>query len=283
MKIYTHQSVDLDATASVWAAKEFIPGAKNAGVEFRSANWDGGGLRRGDLALDLPAGGHGFKGKQDEDGIVHSCFAGVVRQYASTDDQLALASLIRFVDAHDAYGSAVKHLVPEASREAQAVLRATSLNAVLRAFQATHPHNDAFVCERMSEIFSGMLQAGRARQRARVEANKAEILPGGKVAIVKNSGEFGTNGVLFEERGVRVIVYLDGNNLGLIRHGEESLRMDHPDLRAVVETAGESKEWFAHSAGFLFCRGSRKAPANNRSSVDPRHLAVVASGLLGSL
>jgi len=235
----------------------------------------------GDLALDIDASGRGLKGEKGEGGIVHSCLALIVAKYASPADQSALASLVRFVDAQDAHGSAVKFLAPEASRESQETLAMTGLNAVLRALQATHPRNDALVVERMSEILSGMLQAGRARQRATAEADKARVLDGGKVAIVINSQEFATNGILFEERGIRVIVYVDGHNLGVIRHGDESLRMDHAELRAVVEAAGEASEWFAHPAGFLFCRGSRKAPAENPSRVNPRMLAEVAAKLLG--
>jgi hypothetical protein len=280
MKIFTHFVVDLDAVCSVWAAKQFIPGAKDAVVEFRPANWDGNDMADGDLAVDIPAGGRGTKGEKGEGGIVHSCLASIVSQYASPADQSALASLVCFVDAQDAHGSAVKFLAPEASRESQAIFAMTGLNAVLRALQAMHPRNDAIVCDRMSEILSGMLQAGRARQRAAAEADKAEILDGGKVAIVVNSREFATNGVLFEERGVRVIIYVDGNNLGAIRHSDELLRMDHAELRAVVEADGEASEWFAHSAGFLFCRGSRKAPAENPSKVNPRTLAEVAAKLL---
>lgn len=281
MKLYTHLSVDLDAVCSVWAARQFIPGAKDATVEFRPANWDGNDMTNGDLALDIEAGGRGLKGEKGEGGIVHSCFALIVAKYAPPVDQSALASLVRFVDAQDAHGSAVKFLAPEASREAQEVLAMTGINAVLRALQATHLRNDALVCERMSEILSGMLQAGRARQRAAAEADKAKVLDGGKVAIVVNSREFATNGILFEERGIRVIVYVDGNNLGIIREGSETLRMDHPELRAVVEAAGEASEWFAHPAGFLFCRGSRKAPAKNPSKVNSRTLAEVAAKLLG--
>lgn len=279
MKIFTHFVVDLDAVCSVWAAKQFISGAKDATIEFRPANWDGKEMADGDLALDIDANGRGMKGEKGEGGIVHSCIASIVVNHASPADQLALASLVRFVDAQDAHGSAVKFLAPEASRESQETLAMTGLNAVLRALQATHSRNDALVVERMSEILSGMLQAGRARQRAVVEADKAEILDGGKVAIVVNSREFATNGVLFEEHGVRVIIYVDGNNLGVIRHGDESLRMDHAELRAVVEA--EASEWFAHPAGFLFCRGSRKAPAENPSKVNPRTLAEVAAKLLG--
>jgi len=302
MKINTHLSIDLDAVASVWAAREFIPGAREAEVEFRPAGWDGSGMEEGDLALDIQAGGRGLKGEKGEGGIVYSCFAGIVSEYASPADQAALANLVAFVDAQDAHGSAAKHLLrprsPESGlwpdqvevyelgraglNEARMVLEATGLNAVLRALQAVHPRNDALVLERMSEIFSGMLQAGRARQRAKVEADKAEILAGGKVAIVSDSREFGTNAVLFEERGVRVVVYIDGNNLGLNREGSETLRMDHPEIRAIVEAAGEADEWFAHSAGFLYCRGSRKSPAENPSTVNPYHLAEVASRLLAA-
>jgi hypothetical protein len=280
MKIFTHFVVDLDAVCSVWAAKQFITGTAKATVEFRPANWDGNDMAEGDLAVDIPAGGRGMKGEKGENGIVHSCLAFIVSQHASPEDQAALASLVRFVDAQDAHGSAVKFLAPEASREAQEALAMTGLNAVLRALQAANPRNDAVVVEKMSEILSGMLQAGRARQRARAEADRAEILDGGKVAIVVNSREFATNGILYEERGVRVIVYVDGNNLGLIRHGDEALRMDHAELRAVVEDASEVDEWFAHPAGFLFCRGSRKVPAENPSKVDPRTLAETAARLL---
>lgn len=281
MKIFTHSNVDLDAVCSVWAAREFIPGAQSAAIEFHSANWDGSEMCEDDIALDMEAGGRGMKGEKGEDGIVHSCFASIVAKYASLADQSALANLVRFVDAQDSHGSAVKFLAPEASREAQDALAMTGLNAVVRALQAAHPRNDAMVVERMSEILSGMLQAGRARERARAEAaEKAEILPGGAVAIVTNAREFATNGVLFEDHGVRVIIYVDGHNLGVIREGSETLRMDHTELRAVVEAADEMDEWFAHPTGFLFCRGSRKAPAENPSRVDPRSLAEVAARLL---
>ena len=281
MKIFTHFSVDLDAVCSVWAARQFIPGAADATVEFRPANWDGDGMDAGDLALDIEAGGMGLKGEKGDGGIVHSCLASIVAEHAAPADQAALASLVSFVDAQDSRGSAVKFLVPGASADAREVLAMTGINAVLRAIQATHPRNDALVVERMSEIISGMLQAGRARQRAVDEAARAEIV-GGKVAIVRDSREFATNGVLFEEHGVRVVVYVDGHNLGVIRHGDESLRMDHPALAAVVEAAGETSEWFAHSAGFLFCRGSRKAPAACASMVNPSELARVAAKLISA-
>jgi hypothetical protein len=283
MKVFTHFNVDLDAVASVWAAQEFIPGAREAELVFVPANWDGE-LDKGDLAVDITAGGRGMKGEQGPDGTVGSCFALIVARYATEADQEALRSLVTFVDAQDAHGHAVKWLAPETEESTQTVLADTGINAVLRALQAAHPRNDVLVAERMAEIFSGMLQAGRARQRAAIEADRAELIGGGKVAIVRDNKEFATNAILYE-RGVQVIVYLDDHNLGVIREGSQTLRMDDPALRAVVEAAGEEVgdgdgKWFAHPAGFIFARGTRKAPATTPSRVRPEDLAAAAAQLL---
>jgi hypothetical protein len=279
MRIYTHVNVDLDAVCSVWAAREFIPGAGQAPVIFRPANWDGEGLEEGDLALDIPAGGRGIKGEKDADGRVHSCFATLVKKHASPEDQWALQPLVDFVDAQDTHGSAVKFLAPGLSRRNQAALASTGINAVLRALQSINRQNDLVVCKLMWEILSGLLKSFQARQRAELEADRASMFLGNTIALIENAREFSTNGVLFE-RGVRFILYVDGNNLGLVREGTETLRMDHPTIRRVVENAGEAEEWFAHPAGFLFCRGSRKAPATEPSRVYPKDLIRALSHIL---
>jgi len=72
--------------------------------------------------VDIEAGGRGLKGKKDADGTIHSCFASIVREHSSPEDREALANLVRFVDAQDAHGSAVKFLAPDLDKEAQAVL-----------------------------------------------------------------------------------------------------------------------------------------------------------------
>lgn len=282
MTIFTHFAVDLDAAASVWAAKTFIPGMVDAPVRFVSANWNGNGLAKGDLAVDISAGGKGIKGKEDADGTVHSSFASLITTYASDQDQTALAHLIAFIDAQDSRDNAAKWFLQKCEADeplskAEAVWSTTGLNAVLRALQAIDPHNDAVVVQKFGEILTGLLQIGRARQRAIIEAKRAQILNGGRVAICQDNQEFATNGILFEQ-GVRAIVYVDGPNLGVIREGSVTIRMDHPIIRAVVKKAGEKvgdgdDQWFAHPAGFLFCRGSRKAPAETPSRVNPRALA----------
>lgn len=279
MAIYTHYNVDLDAVASVWAVRRFVPGMEKALVEFKPANWPGDGFHSGDMAVDINAGGLGLKGKVDPDGTVHSCFASVVASYASEEDQRALVHLVRFVDIQDAHGSTVNHLAPDLPDYSRRTLYYTGINSVLRALQEAHSRDDELVVERMSEIFDGMLAMGRSRIRAVEEAENAEVLPCGKVAITRDAQEFSTSGILFS-RGVRAVIYVDGNCLGVVRGQNETIRMDHPLIRRVVEAAGEVKEWFAHPSGFLFCRGSRKNRVSTPSQVDPFELAQAAASVL---
>jgi hypothetical protein len=276
--IITHSNVDLDATSSVWAAKQFIPGARNATVEFRPGDWtppdDFNASEH--LILDMRAG---LKGDQNDEGRVHSCFASIVSTYASKEDQMALQHLVRFIDTQDMYGSVVHHLFPDLSHTDSQMLNFTGINAVLRCLQSMNPKNDPLVYEKMSEIFSGMLKTGRARIRAIQEAMNARLFKNGAIAIVYNPREYGTNAVLFEN-GVRIIIYVDKNNIGIIRRDDEHTRADHEVFREVVASEHEEAEWFAHPSGFLYCRGSRKAPASTPSKINPVALAVAAVQIL---
>jgi len=231
-----------------------------------------------DCALDMEAGGRGFKGEKNEDGCVHSCFAWVINNYASPEDREALKYVVRFVDIGDSHGSVIDFLAPELDDDAQMVFNATGLNAVLRALQSTHqvmfnPENNHIVLERMSEILFGMLKSGRARPRAAAEAERAELFGDGQVALTTNSREFGTNNVLFSQKHVRVVVYIDGYSLGITRDQRENVCLGDPRILALIEASGE--DWFKHSAGWLICRGSRKAPATSPSKVDPRRLVEI--------
>jgi len=291
MRVYTHINVDLDAVASVWAARQFM-GAQDAELVFVPADWDGNGFEDGDLALDIRAGGRGIKGTEREDGTVGSCFAFLVAHHASASDRDALLYLSMFVEIQDSNGRAIEYLASGAMEFDQKTLDAVSINSVLRALQATHPRNDALIVERMSEIFSGMLESRRARQRAKIEANDAELIGEALVAIVRDKKEFATNAILFE-RGVRVIVYVDTHeggdvaDIGVVREGSMTLRMDDPALVEVIHAAGEqlgdgNGTWFAHPAGFMIAWGTRKAPATSPSRVRPQDLALAAARLLAT-
>ena len=279
MTIYTHSFVDLDAVCSVWAVKQFVPGMSSAEVVHVPANWKGEELVSGDIAVDIEANGAGIKGHKGSDGLVYSCFAAIVRQYAPAEDQQVLDLLMTFVDTQDAFGGIVSQLIPDASKEAKAIFATTNLVSVLRALQAYFPQNDKLVTERMGEILTGMLEQGRGRVRAESEADQAEVLPGGQVAIVTDSKEFATNALLFG-RGIKIVVYVDGFNIGAVRANYCQLHLDHDELWSLIASVGEESQWFAHSAGFLLCRGSRKAKAENPSALSARQLAQAIAKLL---
>ena len=267
--IYTHYNVDLDAVCSVWAAIRANKGAMTW-VEFIGANEGpelASKLASHDIVVDVmgPMGHRQFiKGVCDPDGLQHSAFAECVRRWFSNENQIAMAELIEYVDQLDA------GTLPTEKRGVY------TLNAVLVALKTFHRNDDDKVIQDFSSILDGMLENARSRQRAKVEAESASIKDG--VAIARNTRELATNSFIFE-RGAAIIVYDDGNNLGVIRAQSCNVRTDHPKIRAVVPPE-ELKEWFAHSAGFLFCRGSKKAPAKTKSRITAEQLAEAAREVL---
>lgn len=310
--LYTHKYVDLDAVASVWAARRFA-GMEDAGLLFVPANWSGDGMAKGDMAVDLEAGGRGIKGRQDADGKVSSAFAEILGRYAPNEARAALAHVALFIDAQDAHGQAVKYFlrpsgVPDTStedgagaleawrngrpsKEGQEVLSHISLAAVFRAVQAAHSRDDLTTCDMVGCIFDGFLELGLSKVRAEKEAATAQYLAaegGWLVGIIRDAKEPGVNGLLFD-RGCCAVVYVDGHNIGVVRRDDVTARMDEPGIRAIVEAVGEIDEWFAHPAGFLFCRGSRKSLATSPSRVDRGVLAeavsraIVAPPIIGEM
>jgi hypothetical protein len=280
-KIYTHVNPDLDALASLWAVMLYLVGAtEQVQILFCSANWDGAEMVDDDIAVDMEAGGRGWKGDKDPDGTVHSSFAYIVRKYAPEEDQRALSSLVQFIDAHDSQGCAIQHFIPGVSREVREVLNLAGLNTVLAAIKAScgGPDRDKLAYEHMSRIFNGMLKLGKSRLRSAAATKKAERFgKNGEVAILRSRGG---QQALFNE-GVKVVVYACDNNIGLSRNNFAKLNipMNHPLIQMVVAAEGE-KDWFAHDSGFLYCRGSLKAPATTKSKVDPVVLAKTMARII---
>lgn len=279
MNIHTHRSVDLDACASDWAVRQFVPGAKDAITIFHPVKWDGVDMEEGDIAVDIQAGGRGIKGKREDNGRTHSSFACIIETHAPTSDQQALAELVDFIDTQDTYGSFLDKRADGIDDHTRTILRLTGLNAILRYIQRCFPGNDRVVVGRMGEIFSGFLESGRARIQARVDVQCAEILSGGTVAVM-NDLNFAVLHVLFEEKDVRIVVFVKGDNIVVYRANDETVRLNHPLLIEVIERAGEeaveeprSGQWFYHSAGFRLSWGGSKAPAETKSGVDPYDLA----------
>lgn len=269
-KIFTHLNLDLDASASSWFWLRLVN--PNLAFEFRPANWDGAEMVEGDVALDIEAGGRGQKGVKDSEARVHSCFASLLAEHGSQEAKLALRELSAFVDAQD-MGHAPKNL--GVTGEAAQIWAFTGVNAVLRGFQSLYPFNDLKVAERMFEVFDGLYKSGLSRAKAEAEADLAEMVTK-EVAIIRNARQMGTNAVLFE-RGAKIVVFLDGNNIGLVRRDDVAVRLD--DL-IIKEITKDEAGWFFHPAGFLAARGTRKAPAETPSGIRPEILAQAAVLLL---
>jgi len=86
------------------------------------------------------------------------------------------------------------------------------------------------------------------------------------------------NAVLFS-RGADFVVYVDGNNLGVVRRTDCSISTATDRLLGLIREAGEEGEWFVHPAGFLVARGTRKAPARTPSRLTAKQIAdAVANG-----
>lgn len=284
--IWTHVRPDLDAVFSVLFVQMFVvPRGAEYELKFVPANWDGKDWKEGDFAVDIEAGGLGLKGVVDSDGTVHSCFASLVAQYASDFDRKALAPLTRFIDVHDSKGSAVRTLAPGLSDQDRDALDFTGLNAVLSAVKATCGNNegrDHETISKMRMIFTGMLKNARSRQK-----NEDEIDSDPRIEWIGNNREVvissrpNSMAKLFD-RGAQVMVYVDGKNIGIARNGNgryAHVPMNHPIIKAVVDRYGET-DWFEHSSGFLFCRGSFKSPAQTKSAVPPKELAEAVAMVL---
>lgn len=274
-KLYTHVSIDLDAVASAWAWLRFVN--SDFDLCFVSAQWNGAEMKDDDIALDIEAGGRGVKSGKDEEGEF-SCFRWVVENHLDENDRIAIDPLVQFIDAQDASGNAAKAFGVEG--EVRKIWSFTGINAVLRAFQrmtSFGPDHDFLVCQKMFEVFDGFWRNGLSRQEAVEEAERAERFTD-SIVIVRNNKRRGTNGYLFEN-GAKIIIFIDGNNLGIIRKDNLTIRMDHDLIREA--TRGE-EGWFFHPDGWLTARGTRKAPAENPSSVSPYDLARAAHRLLQS-
>lgn len=294
--IFTHKNPDLDARLSLVAVRKYVPGAKNARIALHPANWDGKEMGPNDIAVDMEAGGRGWKGEKDADGKVHSCFSLVMQRYAPTAHLQALRDLIAYVDTGDSQGNVVKALVPGVSNEVRDILSAGGLSVLVAALGTFHGNNNEItVIRRLEEYFEGMLAYYVRRLAAETEADNAELFANGKVALVINGGRNVTYALY--GRGVRIVVFKNGYGTGVTREQTETVPMDHGKFIAVVNAAGEevmnddgvligkkigdgAKKWFAHSDKFLLASGTPKSPTTFSSKVDPRELAWVAAKLL---
>lgn len=270
--IYTHVNPDLDAACSVWAVRTFIEGYADAGLELVPAGWDGEGMGLLDIAVDIEAGGKGIKGSPRKDGTLGSAFSDLVLMFAPEEDVEILRSVITYVQVQDSQGSVGSFLCGKATRsqiEKAKIADQLGLNRIWTLFRGYWTDDLVSIGEFGDLVLRGLLLQGRGKRDVSAKADKTLVI-GGQVAVVTDHYP-GLNGELFN-RGVRVVVYVEGNNLGVCRRASETMRCDHPAIRKVVREAGEQDEWFSHHAGFLYCWGSRKNPRTAKSRVEVQDL-----------
>lgn len=280
MRIFTHGNVDLDNVASVWAAWRFIPEAADAPVCFVPANWNGHGYGRkdGDLLLDLTSG---IKGEM-RDGRRHSCFALLMKQYASASDQAALEPLIELVDAADSSGNAYRAIAPNLTLEQARLFNRTSLSATLEALKQSATDDEALRI--MSRIFDGYLKRGRSFQRTQqliMDPRYVQIFTSTHGLKVYLAGpDLHLSSAIFEADPLAAFVIYQANlgkEYGVHRNDQlPHLVIANQIVLDAIKQAGEKLAdrdgWFNHPNGFLFCWGTKKAPARRASRVLPEDL-----------
>ena len=225
--------------------------------------------------------------REDLRGLSYNDFSAVMTRHAPAAELRAMESLSSYIKLFEADND-ITSLIPKNYWDLARNLEAVSLGNIINALSVLYDReSDVFnvVCD----VLDGMLKMGLQRIKAEDEAKeKAEWFGNGKVALIRDPKFRATSGILFLQ-GAEIVIFVEGKNIGLIRHSNSTLRMDHPDIVAVVHAAGEevvepgnpsSGMWFAHESGFLFCWGTRKASAKTRSRVDPIDLARAAAALV---
>jgi len=297
MTIYTHIKPDLDAIASVWAWIRFVLGRgiedMLSSVKFVPANWNGAEIGPGDVALDIEAGGKGLKGHKRTmiDGSVRvmSAFASVIEKVADPGLSKALFPLTEFVEEQDSTGDGIFGIIseqgwlrddgtPVGRKDVPASLWLCNL-ASLRTIYERIYGEDIKVFVEMAKILDAIYEAALEREGAQAEAIKARWYQ--QVALIENAKSKMTNGLLFEA-GAKVVVFIDGFNLGAVRNSEETFNLG-TIVRPIIEecASDEIQSWFFHAAGFLAARGTYKAPALTPSRVPAAWLAEAISKAIG--
>jgi hypothetical protein len=261
--ILTHMHPDLDALASAWLARRMRGNREE--VRFVPASWPGP-VSPQDLAVDIPAG---IKGRLDPaTGRVSSAFLQLLVRPEAGPFRRPLAPLAALVEAQDTTGCGLETL---AGRDIPEPVRAHGLPALIEAARQTL-QDDARILEWASCIFDGILLQHDLREKESRQADAARW--SGPVALVEGDAA----GELFR-RGARAVVYSDGPNLGALRARDETFHLGdilEPWLRA----RGQADGWFFHSAGFIACHGSRKAPAAKPPAVPAVEVALHLSEYL---
>lgn len=237
-----------------------------------------------------------------EDGISREMADYLLSNYREKTDTVFIKEVLRFFDLKfDALKnserlSVVDLMIGGESDETRKIFAKNSIDAILAVLRYVHRKDDKIFFKRAFEILDGFLKMDEVNIRAEAAADlvmrytNGRPDPEGLVAFVKDRKEKGV-GYALRKRGVVVVIYQDGLNMGVVVKGRPRRLKDgriltagHPAFRAVVEKAGDPDGlWYLHIAEFLLCNGSEKAPTDVASRVKPEDFVIAGCGLVNQL
>jgi len=271
LTIHTHQFVDSDAVASVWAYRRYaVSEARETNIEFATAG-EKFDLQSTDIFLDIDGG---IKGRKEGDGRIHSCFKYLLDLYAPPEEREALRYLTEYIDRIDAYGSG--DLLKSLGTEGAKVVSENTLREILESLRYSNLRTDNDIYLILAEVFNGTLERGKLRMAAEQEVSRAEFPFGTAIAIIKDRKNPFSADLLFE-RGAKVVIYTDGYNIGAIRKDGENFSLK--DLLQ-EELGHQETGWFFHDHGFLAARGTFKNPSGSKSTIEPEKIAEILSKII---
>ncbi len=270
--IHTHQKADSDAFSSVAAYKRYaIPAGHETNVKFVPAGTKTN-LEATDVFLDIDGG---MKGRKETDGRTHSSFRQIMEVYAPPEEREALKYLIEYIDSIDTYGPA--ELLKKLDAETAKTISENTLRELLESLRYSNLKTDHDILTVFEEMFSGLLERGRLRIAASQEVARAEFPFGPTIAIVKEKKNPFTVDLLFE-KGAQVVIYTDGNNIGVLRKDGAELNLKE---LLEVEIGSQESGWFFHDHGFMAARGTFKNPSTSKSKITPEIIAEILRKNIG--
>lgn len=298
-RIFTHRSLDLDACLAVLAVilycfkEDFISFFRDPMWRKRiilvPANWDGSDMEDGDIAVDIEAGGKGKKGEienSEEGKRVNSAFLKILTEHAPAEDREALADIAYYINENDATGSVVGSVLgPELiyRKEFILLMKIGSIESVFRAAQLHFGYKDEKkVIQHFVAEFDGYLKMGIKNIKAKNLYSERVIRHGkkDKIAFINTQNAPLELCNLAFSKGVEIIVYKNGDDLGIKRRHGCELPVNHPLVMKYIEdngervTKGKGEEgaWFLHDTFHLLCTGTYKNRATFKTKVRPDQL-----------
>jgi hypothetical protein len=277
--IWVLGSANLPILAALWATKTFIPERQTAEIKF---------VKRFPLLKDVKPNDL-FVGTEDTltkaekatmNGRMLETFPAILKKYGTEADKQALADLSRFVSLMHPLKTMGQLLSPNGKKELQSVISHTGIDAVLCALKFLYPHGGDVHFSRMSELFEGMLKSGKSRIQIKEAAERTELIHEGRIAITSRAANSPVHGALFHDHGVKVIIFNDGYNLGILRHPSVKIKLDDVTIMALIDAAHERSEWHITPAGGLFQRGTSENRRFEHSRVNKIRLADALASLM---